>query len=151
MKQLKFILLFVLMGVYMSSKAQEVHFSHSKIIFLKQKLLINVEISKTEKQRQIGLMGRKKLALNHGMLFIFEKQGIQRVWMKKTLIPLDVIFLSVQGKVVSFFKNLQPCKSKNCTIFDSTENAKFMLEVNAGMIDREDIESGDFTKYIPEL
>ena len=152
MKQLKFILLLVSIVLNIpNSKAQEVHFSHSKILFIKQKLLLNVEIAKTEKQREIGLMGRNKLALDNGMLFIFEKQGIQRVWMKNTLIPLDVIFLSAQGKIVSFFKKLQPCKSGNCPIYDSVENAKLMLEVNAGMIDKENIKKGDFINLIPEL
>ncbi len=151
MKRLRFILFFVLVGLNLSSsKAQETHYSQGKILFLKQKSLINVEIAKTQKQREIGLMGRKKLALGNGMLFIFEKQGIQRVWMKNTLIPLDVIFLSAQGEIVSFFKKLQPCKSKKCPIYDSAENTKLMLEVNAGMIDRENIGIGDFIKLIPE-
>lgn len=152
MKQLRFILFFVLAGLNLSSsKAQEIHYSHGKILFLKQKLLINVEIAKTEKQREIGLMGRKKLALGYGMLFIFEKQGIQRVWMKNTLIPLDVIFFSAQGEIVSFFNKLQPCKSENCPIYNSAENAKLMLEVNAGMIDRKKVGMGDFIRLIPEL
>jgi uncharacterized membrane protein (UPF0127 family) len=114
-------------------------------------LLINVEIAKTEKQKEIGLMGRKKLVIGNGMLFIFEKQGIQRVWMKNTLIPLDVIFLSAHGEIISFFKKLQPCKNEKCPIYNSAENAKLMLEVNAGMIDRENIGIGDFIRLIPEL
>ena len=151
MKQLRVIVFFVLVGLNISSsKAQETHYSQGKILFLKQKLLINVEFAKTEKQREIGLMGRKKLALGNGMLFIFKKQGIQRVWMKNTLIPLDIIFLSAQGEIVSFFKKLQPCKSEKCPIYNSAENAKLMLEVNAGMIDRENIGIGDFIKLIPE-
>ncbi len=150
MKQLRFILFFVLVGLNLSSsKAQEIHYSHSKILFLKQKVLINVEIAKTDKQREIGLMGRKKLALGNGMLFIFEKQGIQRVWMKNTLIPLDVIFLSAQGEIVSFFKKLQPCKIEKCPIYNSAENAKLMLEVNAGIIDRKNVGIGDFIRLIP--
>ncbi len=152
MKRLRFILFFVLVELNLSSsKAQETHYSQGKILFQKQKLLINVEIAKTQKQKEIGLMGRKKLALGNGMLFIFEKQGIQRVWMKNTLIPLDVIFLSAQGEIVSFFKKLQPCKSEKCPIYNSAESAKLMLEVNAGMIDRENIGIGNFIRLIPEL
>jgi uncharacterized membrane protein (UPF0127 family) len=52
---------------------------------------------------------------------------------------------------VSYLNKLQPCRSKNCPIYESTKNAKLMLEVNAGMIDKENIEIGDFIKLIPSL
>jgi len=88
-------------------------------------------------------MGRRFLLPNHGMLFIFELQAVQRVWMKNTLLPLDIIFISKQGFVVSYLKNLQPCKRLTCPVYDSVRYAKYMLEVNAGVIDRAKIRIGE--------
>lgn len=146
MRQLIIMVIFTLMMQSPDSDAQEVHYTYDKVIFPRQKLVIKVEIAKTEKQRVIGLMGREHLAANNGMLFIFEQQAIQRVWMKKTSIPLDVIFISAKGRVVYYFKYLQPCENKVCTIYESVNKAKFMLEVNAGVIDHEDIKIGDVMK-----
>jgi uncharacterized membrane protein (UPF0127 family) len=123
-------------------KATQFEFDKGKVVFLKQGMAIDVEIAITDKQRRIGLMHRGQLIKNAGMLFVFEQEYIQRVWMKNTLIPLDVIFISTQNKVVSFFKNLKPCKKKGCDIYMSDGNAKYMLEVNTGMINGNEIEIG---------
>lgn len=137
------IVLFVFSVVTFSFVADQMsNVARGELIFVKRALLINLEIAKTEKQRRTGLMHRDKLVKKSGMLFIFEQENVQRVWMKDTLISLDVIFISAQNKVVSFFKSLKPCKKKDCDIYTSTEKAKYMLEVNAGLIEREGIEIG---------
>ena len=143
MHYLVLIVLFVFSVVTFSFLTDQMpNVSRGKLIFVERALLINLEIAKTEKQRRTGLMHRDKLVKNSGMLFVFEQENVQRVWMKDTLISLDVIFISEQNKVVSFFKSLTPCKKKGCDIYTSTEKAKYMLEVNAGLIEREGIEIG---------
>jgi uncharacterized membrane protein (UPF0127 family) len=110
-------------------------FSHGKVVFLTQNIVMDVEIAKTEKQRTTGLMFREKLETNKGMIFVYEKNEIQRVWMKNTLIALDVIFISEQGKIVSISKGLLPCQKVPCDIKMSVGNAKYMLEIKSGMAD----------------
>ena len=63
-----------------------------------------VEVAKTIEERKIGLMYRKKLLNNEGMLFIFPREEIIQLWMKNTYIPLDVIFISKNKVIVDIKK-----------------------------------------------
>ncbi|MGR8931841.1 MAG: DUF192 domain-containing protein [Gammaproteobacteria bacterium] len=103
---------------------------------------IRVEIADTEARRERGLMYRNSLPENQGMLFIHPESRVLAVWMKNTLIPLDVIFLSSNGKIVSMLQNLTPCNHDPCPISTSTEKANYMLEVNAGFIEKHQLEVG---------
>lgn len=113
-----------------------------KVSFPKQGIEFQVEIAETESQRAQGLMFREAMPLNEGMVFVFDKQAIQRVWMKNTLIELDVIFLSNSGMIVSMLQSLKPCKQTECDIYASEGNAKYMLEVNAGVIEKVGLKIG---------
>ncbi len=66
-----------------------------------------VEVATTPQQRQIGLMGRKTLADDGGMLFVFERKDIHCFWMKNTLVPLSIAFLADDGSIVSV-ADMQP-------------------------------------------
>ena len=70
-----------------------------------------IELAKTEAERNQGLMYRKELDKNKGMLFIFDKEGSHPFWMKNTLIPLDIIWIDSRGKIVFISQNVQPCKN----------------------------------------
>jgi len=112
------------------------------IYFPTQELNLQLEIAKTEKQRAQGLMFRPSLALNKGMLFVFEQEAIQRVWMKNTLISLDIIFFSSNKEIVSIIQDLKPCKQAVCKIYSSSSKATYMLEVNSGIVKKERINVG---------
>ena len=127
---------------YASAGEQYKKFGHGKVIFSEQGLTIEVEIASTETQRTIGLMDREYLPPAKGMLFIFEYEAIQRVWMRNTLIPLDIVFVSAQGEIVSIIEDLQPCIKKSCDIYESTKSAKYMLEINAGIVTGKGIRIG---------
>ena len=103
---------------------------------------IQVEIADTQDLRTQGLMHRTQLAENQGMLFVYPDQAVRGVWMKNTLLSLDVIFLSADGKIVSILNGLTPCKQDPCTIYTSTTNAGYMLEVNAGFAERHQLKVG---------
>ncbi|MCF6204646.1 MAG: DUF192 domain-containing protein [Methylococcaceae bacterium] len=119
-----------------------IDFKRGKVAFLDQNMVFFVEVVSTKKQRNIGLMFRKHLAHDNGMIFIFEQEERQRVWMKDTLIPLDVVFISAKEKVVSIFKNLQPCINHPCPIFISPQKAKYMLEIVAGTVQNKGFKIG---------
>ena len=81
-----------------------------------------------------GLMYREKMEADHGMLFIFPTIQKHSFWMKNTLIPLDIIWLDEKKEVVFIAKNAQPC-TEECSLIIPDKNAKYVLEINTGIID----------------
>ena len=93
----------------------------------------NVEIADNLTTQKTGLMFRKELEENAGMLFIFSKEGIYPFWMKNTLIPLDIIWMNENKEIVFISENTQPCKNDPCPDINPEKNAKYVLEINAGL------------------
>lgn len=102
-----------------------------------------VEIANTPEARQMGLMGREKLEKGEGMLFVFDRENLHGFWMKNTLIPLDVIWISADKKVVDA-QTLFPCKEEVCPGFLPKYPAQYVLEVNAGEFKRKVGDNVDF-------
>ena len=138
-----FCIAFVMLPAAFAEEPQYNKFGRGEVKFIKQNLSIKVEVATTKIQLAIGLMFREFLDHDRGMLFVFEQEAIQKVWMKNTLIPLDILFISEQGEIVSILKDIQPCRRDPCEIYDSAVPAKNMLEINAGKIDQERIKIGD--------
>ena len=99
-----------------------------------------VETAKTYKERSKGLMYREKLSHNTGMLFIFPKEDFINMWMKNTLISLDIIFISKNKIIVDIKKNT---KKLSNSIITSNIKSKYVLEINSGLIDKLKINIGD--------
>ena len=93
---------------------------------------VKCETADTFYKQAIGLMNREKLDENQGMIFIFDDEKPREFWMKNTLIPLDIIFLDKDFKIVSIIKNAQPCKTIDCEIYPSINPAKYVIEINGG-------------------
>ncbi|MDD5111648.1 MAG: DUF192 domain-containing protein [Candidatus Altiarchaeota archaeon] len=106
-----------------------------------------VELAVEPEQRARGLMHRKSLDPDAGMLFIFEDDGIYPFWMKNTLIPLDMLWLDGNRQVVHIEKNVQPCKSDPCLSVTPLVSSHYVLEVNAGTADRIGIAVGDIANF----
>ena len=102
-----------------------------------------VEIAKTDAEREQGLMNRNELDKNKGMLFIFDKEGNYPFWMKNTLIPLDMIWLDANQKVVFIKDGAQPCKTLICPVIIPSGNAQYVLEINSGVAKNLGIKIGD--------
>ena len=103
-------------------------------------ITFNVEVAKTIEERRTGLMYRKELLNNEGMLFIFPSEKIIQLWMKNTYIPLDVIFISENKVIVDIKKNMEKLSE---TIVKSKVKSRYALEFNAGLINKLHIEIGD--------
>jgi len=103
---------------------------------------IQVEIADNNEERATGLMFREELCENCGMLFIFDDSELRSFWMKDTLIPLDMIFIDESYKVVDI-KHAVPCLEGQCTTYDSSMKAKYVLELNDGFSDKNNIKMGD--------
>lgn len=101
---------------------------------------LNIEIADDEYQIQTGLMYRTSMAENQAMFFIFPDEAIRSFYMKNTDIPLDIIFINSEGKIVNIQKNTRPLDE---TSIPSEAPTKYVLEVNAGLSDRWGITKGD--------
>ncbi|MBN2423900.1 MAG: DUF192 domain-containing protein [Calditrichaceae bacterium] len=97
------------------------------------------EIADTQYERAQGLMNRKKLAANQGMLFIFEKENMQAFWMKNTPISLDIIFLNADMRIVHIAWETEPFSLRSIS---SVYPAMYVLEVVGGFCDIYDIQPG---------
>ncbi len=104
---------------------------------------VNVELARAQDEITKGLMYRTSLPENRGMLFVFEGEEQRFFWMKNTLIPLDMIFISGGGRIVNIEKAV-PCKTDNCPLYLSYFPAKYVLEVNGNFTEENNIEVGDF-------
>ncbi len=103
----------------------------------------DIEIADTSAERSKGLMYRKSMEDNHGMLFIFDEEEELNFWMKNTLIPLDMIFFDHDYKIVHIQYEAQPCKKDPCEVISSLKPAKYVLEVKGGVTERLGIMPGD--------
>lgn len=103
----------------------------------------DVEVAKTNEEREKGLMNVEYLEKNSGMLFIFPETGKYNFWMKNTLIPLDIIWIDSNNTIVEIKENFQPCKEENCEIYYSKENALYVLEINGNLSNKYEINIGD--------
>ena len=91
-----------------------------------------VELATTPVEREKWLMYREYLAENSWMLFVFPVADIHNFWMKNTIIPLDMIRINDQFKVVRVL-TAQPCITNPCTIYKPEISTNYVLEVNAGI------------------
>lgn len=101
------------------------------VSFKKNNITVYLEVADTEKKREYGLMNRKSMPKNHGMIFIFPKPETLRFWMKNTLIPLDMIFLNHE-RVVAIIADVPPCKTSFCPSYGPDLLADEVIELNAG-------------------
>jgi len=93
---------------------------------------VRVELARTPAQREQGLMYRRELAPDAGMLFIFPEEGFPVFWMKNTLIPLDLIFINAASEVAGIVARARP---ESLDRLGVARPAKYVLEVNAGFCD----------------
>ncbi|MCX6815607.1 MAG: DUF192 domain-containing protein [Candidatus Aenigmarchaeota archaeon] len=104
---------------------------------------INVEIADNVAAWQKGLMFRQSMPEYNGMLFIFPDSNFRTFWMKDTLIPLDLIFVSHDMFVVDIKKDFQPCNQTPCEFYTSARPATYLIEINSGFADSHEIVRGN--------
>ena len=90
-------------------------------------------------QQQRGLMQVRELPATSGMLFVYEASGNHSMWMKNTLLPLDIAFARDDGHIVSIARHTEPQSLRSIA---ATEPVSYVLELNAGVTERLDIEPG---------
>lgn len=103
-----------------------------------------VEIADTDADRAQGLMYRRHLAADHGMLFDFGKAETVTMWMQNTYIALDMIFIRADGSIARIARNTEPLSTR---VISSGEPVPFVLEVVAGTASRLGLEPGDRVEH----
>ncbi len=100
---------------------------------------IFVEIANTDQLRAKGLMKRKSLKVDNGMLFVFDKEEKQSFWMKNTLIPLSIAYISKSGEI----KEIHDMKPLDEDTTRSSHYVMYALEMNKGWFENNGISIGD--------
>jgi uncharacterized protein len=112
------------------------------IVAFSPSIVIKAEIADSGSEMAKGLMFRKYLGQNEGMLFVFPDSAVRTFWMKNTLIPLDMIFIA-ENKTIVKIHHAIPCESEKCPMYGSGLPAKYVLEVNANFTLAYGIKEGD--------
>ncbi len=103
------------------------------------------EIAATKEQQESGLMHREDLQENAGMLFVFPREGKVGMWMKNTLIPLDMLFIDKAGKIIYIAHKTKPDSLEVISAGDKP--AKMVLEIKGGVAKEKNIATGDVVIY----
>jgi len=106
---------------------------------------ISIEVADNDQTRALGLMHRETLEENSGMLFVFESERKRSFWMKNTLIPLSIAYISKNGEIKEIY-DMYPLDE---TAVKSTRSVLYALEMNQGWFEKNGIEVGDVI-IIPE-
>ncbi len=100
---------------------------------------LRVELADTPETRRVGLMNRRQLGADNGMLFVFEAASPQAMWMKNTLIPLSVAFVGADGRILNI-EDMQPLTED---AHPSAGPAMYAIETNLGWFRKRGIKAGD--------
>lgn len=143
--------LFIAFGCKDSEKSQpvktaEITFTkHGELQLIKKDTdsiiqTLDIEIADDEYKTQTGLMYRESMEDRQAMLFIFPDAQVRSFYMKNTAISLDIIYIDENKKIVSFQKNTKPY---DATSLPSGVPSQYVLEINAGLSERWNLEKGD--------
>lgn len=110
-----------------------------KIVSANTTHTFSVEVADEYNERRTGLMNRESLPKDSGMLFIFDEPKVITMWMKDTLIPLDMLFIK-NGVILSIHRNAEP---GSLAQISSGDIADSVLEINGGIAEEYGIKAGD--------
>ena len=144
-RRLRFLAIAALAAFSLASSAADIAFRTSHVRVASHPL--KVELAVTEEQRERGLMFRKQMGRDDGMLFVFDEPAYQSMWMKNTLIPLSVAFLDGDGRILNIL-DMQP---ETLDTHTSAGPARYAIETNIGWFERNKVKAGDKVTGLPPL
>jgi uncharacterized protein len=109
--------------------------------------VIRAEPARTETMMIRGMMFRDSLAEDRGMLFTHGETGNFSYWMFQVRIPLDIIWLDAQKRVVEIVENAKPCPAKPCENYGGKQKALYVLELAGGGVQRNNLRLGDTLRF----
>ena len=109
-----------------------------------QELTFQVEVADTPAKRELGLQYRRDLAADRGMIFLFPSESHHSFWMKNTPIPLDMIFINRDRKIVGIVEQAVPFSTDSRSVPAASQ---FVLEINGGLAGRYGVKVGDSISF----
>jgi uncharacterized membrane protein (UPF0127 family) len=109
-----------------------------------ERAAVSVEVARTDAERAKGLMHRRELGPDAGMLFLFDETGEHPFWMKNTLIPLDMIFIGEDGRVTGIVARATPGDLRPRS---AGGPSRYVLEVNGGWAEAHRVAPGDRVRF----
>ena len=106
------------------------------------RIKVNVDVVDNDADRALGLSGRRYLGDYDGMLFVFDTSVNNPFWMKDMVIPIDILFVDSKGYIVDIKADQQICTDTYCPRIYSNESYQYVLEVNSGFCEKNNIEIG---------
>jgi uncharacterized membrane protein (UPF0127 family) len=103
-----------------------------------------VEVAETNRQRTIGMMCRKSMGDDEGMLFVFERDEQRSFWMKNTLLPLDMLFIDADGRIVGVVERAEPLTLKSRSVDGPST---YVLELLGGTASRRGLRAGQRVRF----
>lgn len=112
---------------------------------------INVEVATSPRQHERGLMFRKKLSRNEGMMFVFERPRILQFWMKNTYIDLDIGYFTANKELIDIIPmNAYSVMTKLPETYPSSSPAQYALEMNQGWFKKNNIKVGEHFLWVKD-
>ena len=115
-------------------------FTESKNFISLEKYLSQIEIVSDPQDRKTGLMNRESLPDDSGMIFVWDRNKVQCMWMKNTSIPLSVAYIEDTGEIIDIYDMVPLSRKSVC----SRKPALYALEVNQGWFEKNELYVGDF-------
>jgi uncharacterized membrane protein (UPF0127 family) len=136
-----FLFFFSVLAAFASCEAQP------KVTITSQagkQVAFQVEVADTPAKRSLGLQYRKELGEDRGMIFVFPTEAQQSFWMKNTPIPLDMIFINAERKIVGIVEQTTPYSLDSRSV---AAPSRFVLEIRGGLARRNGIRPGDSVRF----
>lgn len=105
---------------------------------------LTIELARTPQEQRLGLMYRRSLPADGGMLFLYDRPQPVTMWMRNTLIPLDMVFIGADARVHRIENHTEPFSTE---IISSEGEVQAVLELNAGKASAIGLKTGDKVKY----
>ena len=121
--------------------------THIRIFFPDGKT-IYANLVKTEADRMRGLMFRKTLNEDQGMLFVFVSEGLYSFWMKNMNFAIDILWLDRDKRIIHLEREVPPCEKEPCPSYAPRVPAKYVLELKAGSIEKRKLKLYDRIDFI---
>jgi uncharacterized protein len=109
--------------------------------------LLQAELMIKDEDRQMGLMFRPSLPMDHGLLFIFAEPDFHGIWMKNCKFPIDIVWLDEERRVVHVQEGAPPCKTEPCEVYTPLRRASYVIEINSGQARKEKLAVGSVVDF----